>query len=145
MLDRTPAVLSKKKARSRVTNGRSLLPRGVDGRSLWYRRFKDLNVLHLSDLGGEDHVSEAERAIVRRAATIIVALEQLEFKFAQEGEATPQQLELYQRLSNTMRRLLESVGLQRRSRDVTPDLRDYIARKNGRVRTIDHGYEEAEG
>ena len=31
-----------------------------------------------------------------------------------------------QRLANTMRRLLEAVGLQRRPRDVTPHLRQYL-------------------
>jgi hypothetical protein len=52
-------------ARSRVTNGRDLLP-NIDHRTLWVRRFRDVLALHLSDLGGEDSVSEAEKAIVRR-------------------------------------------------------------------------------
>jgi hypothetical protein len=46
------ATLAKPTARSRVTNGRELLP-GVDGRSLWVRRFRDVLALHVSDLGGE--------------------------------------------------------------------------------------------
>jgi hypothetical protein len=44
--------LAKPTARSRLTNGKELLP-GVDGRSLWARRFRDVLALHLSDLGGE--------------------------------------------------------------------------------------------
>ena len=110
--------LYKAPARSRVTNGRQLLP-DVDHRSMWVRRFRDVMSLHINDLGGADNCSEAEKAIARRAACLIVELEQLEVKFAQAGEATPFQLECYQRGSNTMRRLLEALGLQRRPRDVT--------------------------
>lgn len=64
-------------------------------------------------------MSEAERAIVRRCCTLIVSLEQMEFRFAQAGEASNDDLQVYQRVANSLRRLLESVGLQRRSKDVT--------------------------
>src|SRR3954447_21042400 len=94
-------------ARSRVTNGRSILPRPADGRSYFARRLRDLIALHSSDLGGEDAMSEAEKAIVRRTAVLICALERLELKFAIDEEAqTPLCLDQYQRMSNTMRRLL---------------------------------------
>jgi hypothetical protein len=43
--------------------------------------------LHISDLGGEDNVSEAERALVRCAVTLIVELERREVMFAQAGAA----------------------------------------------------------
>jgi hypothetical protein len=36
---------------------------------------------------------------------------------------------LYQRATNTLRRTLESVGLERRQRDVTPSLAEYLARR----------------
>src|SRR5262245_26079575 len=112
------AGLYKPMARSRVTNGRDLLP-NIDHRTLRVRRFRDVLALHLSDLGGEDLVSEAEKAIVRRAACLIVELEQLERRFALNGCASSAELSEYGRASNTLRRLLESVGLQRRPRDVT--------------------------
>jgi hypothetical protein len=101
----------------------------VDGRSTWVRRLRDLIGLHLSDLGGDDAVSEAERSIVRRAATLTVELERLEADFAVAGEAQPDQLDLYQRTANSLRRLLESVGIERRPRDVTPTLSQYLASK----------------
>jgi hypothetical protein len=113
--------------RSRITSGRSLLPHGVDMRGVWERRWTDVNLLLLNEQGGRDVCSEAEMAIIRRSATLIVALERLEAKFAeQEDGGTPNQLDQYQRLSNTLRRLLESVGLKRRPKDVTPQLSDYI-------------------
>jgi hypothetical protein len=76
-------------------------------------------VLHLSDLGGERSASEAEKAIVRRTACLIVELEQLARKFALNGCASSAQLLEYGRASNTLRRLLEAVGLQRKPRDDT--------------------------
>jgi hypothetical protein len=101
--------------RSRITNGRQLLP-NVDGRTLWVRRFKDLRALHLSDLGGEENASAAEQSLVRRAAALTVELERLEVKFASSADqADPKDLELYQRGMNTLRRVLESLGLQRQS------------------------------
>jgi hypothetical protein len=115
---------AKQHARSRVSNGSALLP-GVDGRSTWVRRLRDLIALHLGDLGGDDAVSEAERSIIRRVSTLTVELERMELGFALAGAALPDQLDLYQRTANSLRRLLEAVGLQRRPRDVSvPTLAD---------------------
>jgi hypothetical protein len=122
--------MQKSKARSKVTNG-YLLP-GVDGRSTWMRRLRDVIQLHLADMGGEDAISEAEKSIIRRVATLTVELERLELVFALAGEAKPEQIDLYQRTANSLRRMLEAVGLQRRSRDVTPTLQDYLD---------EHGYD----
>ena len=119
--------LRKPQARSRVSNGSAILP-GVDGRSTWVRRVRDLMGLHLSDLGGDQAVSEAERSIIRRVATLTVELERMEAGFAVAGEAQPDQLDLYQRTANSLRRLLEAIGLKRRTRDVTPDPLEYAAR-----------------
>ncbi len=71
--------------RSRVTNGSALLP-NIDGRSSWARRCRDVLALHVSDLGGDEAVSEAERSICRRAAVLTTELELLEARFAQSGE-----------------------------------------------------------
>lgn len=111
-----------------MSNGSAVLP-GADGRSTWVRRLRDLISLHLSDLGGDDAVSEAERSIIRRASALTVELERLELSFALAGEATPAALDLYQRTANSLRRLLEAVGLQRRARTIVPDLHDYLESK----------------
>ena len=102
--------------RSRITNGK-LLP--GDNRGPWARRCKDLIAEHLSDLGGVDNTSAAERSIVRRIGVLSVELEQLEAKFAMAGQADARDLDLYQRTAGNLRRLLESIGLQRRSKDVS--------------------------
>jgi hypothetical protein len=114
--------------RSAVTNGRRLFVDGGDGRGPWARRMRDVIELHISDLGGIEAASEAEKSIIRRAATLTIELERLEAKFS-AGKAFDTDLDMYQRCSNSLRRLLEAVGIQRRPRDVTPSVSEYLASK----------------
>jgi len=120
-----PTRLYRPKGRSKLTNGRALL-RG-DGRLFWCRRLGDLQALLTSDCGGDDAISSAERAIIRRACVLQIECEIREARFAEAGEATDHQIETYQRITNTLRRTLEAIGLQRRPRDVTPDPLEYAA------------------
>ena len=128
--DSKPQAAKKATAKSRITNGRTLLA-NVDGRSLWARRLRDLIELHVADLGGPDAISEAEKSIVRRVATLTVELERLEAEFAQAGGADADGLDLYQRTAGNLRRLLDAIGIRRRPRDVTPSLKEYIEAKAG--------------
>jgi hypothetical protein len=111
----------KSQGRARISNGSAFLGPEADGRSVWARRARDVYHDHLSDVGGEDNASAAERSIIRRAAILTVELERLETRFAAAGEASERDLDLYQRSAGNLRRLLESVSLRRRPRNVTPD------------------------
>jgi hypothetical protein len=111
--------------RSKISNGTALLP-GIDGRSAWVRRCKDVIAAHIADLGGADNTSAAERSIIRRCAVLTTELERLEAKFATAGEASEYDLDLYQRMTNTLRRALEAVGLERRAKDIGPTLGDLL-------------------
>jgi hypothetical protein len=117
------------KQHSRVTNGTALFSATIrDGRSGWSRRVNDLISLYIVDLGGEDTVSEAERSIVRRIACGTVELEWIEQKFALSSKGpAPEELDLYFRVSNSLRRQLEAIGLKRVMKDVTPPSLDDIA------------------
>jgi hypothetical protein len=53
----------------------------------------------------------------RRASVLSVELERMERQFALAGEASSDELDVYQRVANSLRRLLEAVGLQRRPRN----------------------------
>lgn len=124
--------------RSAITNGTKLLPE-VDGRSAPARRYRDLVSLHSSDLGGDNIISEGQRALVQRAAYQQVMLEQLEQQFVQQGGPSTADLERYQRGTNTLRRTLQCLGLHRgrvAARDRTPDLDSYLSqrRPNGHAR-----------
>ena len=104
-------------------------------RGAWARRLRDLISDHISDLGGEDALSTAERVLVRRAAMLCLQAELMESRFAnnEHGEASAKQIETYQRVTNTLRRTLEALGLHRRPKDVNPpSLKQYL-----RGRTID--------
>ena len=116
--DRPAVDRPKDRQKSRITNGSALLP-GVDQRCAWVRRAKDVIAAHLSDVGGVDNTSAAERSIIRRASVLTVELERLEAKFALAEQASPEDLDLYQRTAGNLRRLLEAVGLRRRAKDIT--------------------------
>jgi hypothetical protein len=105
--------------RSAVTNAKRLFVEAGDGRGPWARRMRDVIELHISDLGGVDAASEAERSIIRRIATLTIELERLEAKFSTTNTPRDSDIELYQRLANTLRRLLEAIGIKRVPRDVT--------------------------
>ena len=111
-----PEVQSRK-AKSAITNGSVLIP-GIDQRSAWIRRCKDLIAAHSGDLGGEANCSTAEQSLIRRVAVLTTELERLELKFASVGEAKPSDLDLYQKLANTLRRLVGVLGIKRRPKDV---------------------------
>jgi hypothetical protein len=117
---------STKSYRSKITNGVNRLP-GIDGRNTWGRRFRDLIKCHLSDLGGESEASEAEKSLIRRAATLSVELELLEVRFATaNGQASMRDIDLYIRAAGCLRRVLETIGLKRRAKDITPSIDAYL-------------------
>ncbi|MEE4537558.1 MAG: hypothetical protein V2J51_03580 [Erythrobacter sp.] len=97
---------------------------GVDGRSNMARRFREIFVNIESDLGGD--LSEAQKHLVARAATMGIWLEQRE---AELGDGCEFDAGQYSTVANAQRRLLADLGLERRMRDVTPSLSDYLEAK----------------
>jgi len=84
----------------------------MDGRSRWARRLRDLIELYSNDLGGDEGLSSMQRSIIRRAATLTVELERAEDGFATTGSADAAALHAYQTTANSLRRILETLGLQ---------------------------------
>lgn len=125
----SPPTRAAASTRSRITNGRQLLP-GVDGRSLWARLYRDTQQALTDHLGGDSRTSEPQRLLIRRCTALEVELLALESRFTQAREQgeEPQagDLDLYARLGNAQRRFLEGIGLQSVPRDVTPDLQTYL-------------------
>ena len=113
-------------ARSRVANGSSLFLPGVDGRSAIARRFRDIFNAIISDLGGSTEVSEAQSQLCRRAAALSVACEQIEAELA-AGNVVP--LSGLITATNALRRVLDTLGLERRQRDITPTLDQYLSQR----------------
>jgi len=113
--------------RSAVTNGRRLhvVP---PGDTRWARRFRDVLGEIVSDLGGADQLSEGQRQLARRSATIALECEKLEAK-AVSGEDID--LDLYGQLTDRLGRTFGRLGLKRVARDVTPSLAEYITQTYG--------------
>src|SRR5262249_26786998 len=63
--------------RSAGSNGCRLFVDG-DGNSAWSRRYRDLIVGHISDMGGRDMLSEAQLSLIKRTSAIELELEQME-------------------------------------------------------------------
>jgi hypothetical protein len=110
--------------RSAVSNGRRLFVEG-DGNSAWSRRYRDLIVGHVNDMGGADLLSESEKSLIRRASAIECELEQMEGLLSRRE---PVDLDAFTRAAGHLRRILETLGLQRRQRDAAPSLADYLSR-----------------
>lgn len=112
---------SRSKSKSRVTNGTVLLA-NADGRTLWARRFRDVLAEIISDLGGDELLSEGQRQLARRCATISLACENLECHAAKGEEID---LDQYGQLTDRLGRAFQRLGLKRKARDVT-NLKSYL-------------------
>lgn len=125
-----PKVRTKQRTRSAVTNGKRLFVQRT-GDTRWARRFRDILYEIISDLGGQDLLSEGQRQLARRAATIAVECERLEGEMASGREMD---LHRYGQLTDRIGRTFHRLGLRRQPRDVTPDPLEYArAHKGGHV------------
>ena len=115
-------------ARSRVGNG-SLLFLDADGRSREARRWRDVYAETLSDLGSAN-LSEGQKQIAKRCATLAVRGEMMESDLAAGRDFD---LEAFLQLTNALGRAWARLGLKRQQRDVTPSLREYV---DAQARTV---------
>lgn len=126
-MGRSTHALSVRKAdaRSRVTNGHDILP-GVDQRSTHARRYRDLISLIVADQGGLDRMSESRLQLIRRFAAQSVQAEAMEADLANGKTIDVAQHSL---LCSTLVRLAQRIGIDRRAKNITPTLRDYLEGK----------------
>lgn len=89
--------------------------REVDGRTLTARRYRDLCAELASDAGGDP--SSAQWLLICRAAGLTVQLELLEARIVQGEQIETAE---YASLSNVLIRLLNTLGLNRKAKDVSP-------------------------
>lgn len=95
----------------------------LDGRTAAAKRARGLVEAVAADLGGELHLTAAQRELVTRAAVLGAVLQDSEVRML-AGEDVD--LSGYLQAINVQRRVLTSLGLERKARDVTPRLSDYI-------------------
>jgi hypothetical protein len=110
--------------RSRISNGRALLP-FTDGRSAEARRYRDLISDIVADKGGIEKCSASLVSLIRRFAAQCVLAEALEARLAR-GEAVD--IAAHSQLSSTLVRLSNKIGIGR-SVKTTPSLDEYLANR----------------
>jgi hypothetical protein len=98
----------------------------LDQRTRAYKQAVSLKSGFLSDLGGEEHATVAQQELAQRGAVLGAMLEDQEVKWL---AGSPVELDKYCTLVNAQRRVLNDIGLERRARDVTPKLSDYLDAK----------------
>ena len=100
----------------------------IDGRTLAAKRVREFEAVLVEDSGGDDRVSSARRALVRRAAVLTAVLEDHEARWA-AGDA-PLDFSVYLPGVNALRRVLETIGLDRQAIPVKT-LREHLASQGG--------------
>jgi hypothetical protein len=109
--------------RSALTNN-PLAVRGVDGRSLAARRYRDICLALGDDLGGSDKLPESTLILIRSAAALSVAVENLQSKIVAGEDVDLEQLT---RLSNVQARAVARLGLKKPEPPRPPSLMEILA------------------
>ena len=100
----------------------------LDGRTASAKLVRDLIAAFESDLGGSSRLTEGVRQLVQRAAVLGAFIEDCETRWISGREFETAQ---YLAAINVQRRVLATIGLERRAGDVVPCLADYLASKHG--------------
>ncbi len=90
----------------------------LDGRCLAVRRVRRVETEIATDLGGAAHISEGQRALCRRAAVLAAIVEDAEARWA-DGQSFD--LPEYLSAVNSLRRILATIGLERRQQPINGD------------------------
>jgi hypothetical protein len=96
----------------------------LDRRTRPFKRYETIRGAVLADMGGEENVSEVQKQLVSKFATIAMQLEIMEAA-AIDGDTID--VDLFGRAAGHLRRIAEALGLERRQRDVTPTVAEYVA------------------
>jgi hypothetical protein len=109
-------VVPKRAFRTATGNGSRVLD-GVDGRSWPARRFREVSAALGSDLGGTEHLTEAQLQLCRSAAGLVILRESLDVQAAKDGPEAVN-VPTYALICNSLRRVLTTIGLQRVPKDI---------------------------
>ena len=88
----------------------------VSERGRWARRFRDIVAEVVVDLGGPDGLTEGQRQLARRAATLAIACEQMEGEIASGKDID---LNVYGTITDRLGRAFGRLGLRRKMKDIT--------------------------
>jgi len=97
------------KARSRLTNGKSVFHNNVDQRTTLARRFRDLIAMYTTELGGAEKLPPAKQQMIRSVAALQIQCEVAEGRMA-AGATSSDDLLSYATGVNALRRQLQMLG-----------------------------------
>ena len=118
-----------KQNRSRTTNDTSYFHGNVDGRSASARRFRDVYLEILEELGGTDNVTGFQRQIAKGCAGMTLVRERMESEVV-AGNAVD--FDIYVRLIGALRRALNTLGLKQRASIIQkPTIDDFLGGPDG--------------
>ena len=97
----------------------------LDGRTRAARNARNIAAAMTADLGGEHDLTEAQRQLIQRAATLGALIEDFEARFlaGEQLDGLPKYLSAI----TTQRHVLSLLGLERRAHDATPDIQKFLA------------------
>src|ERR1700730_5313850 len=111
--------IRRKLGRSAITNGVVEL----DARSKVARRFRDICRAIYADQGGEENCAEARLQLIRRFSAACCLAEAMEAKMANGAGIN---IAEHAALTSTLVKVASRIGVDRRSRNITPTLSDYL-------------------
>jgi hypothetical protein len=129
-ISRHPPSREKPKRQHKATKPQLLTRAQLDGRTNAAKMFDRLVVDIEADLGGRDQLSTIERALVEGFVGAAVTMYNLNTRLAL-GETID--LAEHAQAVSAMVRVASRLGLQRRPREVTPNLKDYLQRLDEEV------------
>ena len=116
-VDTTPIAACQRAHRSSVSNGSRLFAiAGLDGRTQTARRFRDIVEVMTLDLGGADLLSEGQKQLIRRAATLSIMAEAIEADVVRDLGFV---ILNYGTVCDRLRRIVETLGIERKTKDVS--------------------------
>ena len=111
----------------------------LDRRRAPFKRYETIRAGVLADVAaayaaGEANISEVQRQLISKFATLALQLELMEAA-ALEGQTID--LDLFGRCAGHLRRIAETLGIERRPRDVTPGIDEIAAEIKANKRQIE--------
>lgn len=122
------------KSRAKYAKTKLLSLGDLDGRTQAARYAREKRAEVVADLGGEDGLSTLERIAVDNVVLLAALVNDVGIRWLRgedvETESVPT-------LANSFNRTAAAIGWQRRAKDVTPSIHEYVASKRSRSTTDD--------
>jgi len=93
----------------------------LDGRSIVSRAVKELRAALVNDMGGEQNLSTQKSLILDRAVAKVFRCQAIETALYEGQELSPHTIGMYLALSNSLRKDLAALGLNRVARRIGQD------------------------